>query len=393
MTPAAPGSLLGIPIDAHLVALLALPGMGPARLQCLLKVEPNPAQLWHRLGRGWPGSRPPIPDVVVKADQIWTRWVEGARELDLDEVWGRLERHAIGATILGGAAYPHRLAADLDPPVVLFFQGRLDLIASPLVAIVGTRRCSRYGHDVARRMGHDLAAAGVTVVSGLAAGIDGAAHHGCLEAGGVPVGVVAAGLDIAYPRRHAQLHRDVARQGVLLGEVPPGVAPDRWRFPARNRIIAALADAVVVVESGLTGGSLHTVAEALRRDLPVLAVPGPVGAPSSAGTNRLLAEGAGLVTNADDVLLVIGRTPADLSGRAAAVPVPEGVEGRVLELVPWRAVSIDDVCARSGLPVREALDVIDRLIMAGHLARTGGFLERALAPTESSEQSEPTGPQ
>ncbi len=371
-------ALFGLPVDAHLVALLSLPAMGPSRLHSLLATGVGPAALWDRLGQGWPGPRPPVPGLGSKAERVWTKWVEGARELELDMVWDRLQQHEIGATILGGAAYPPRLAADIDPPVVLFFQGRLDVITSPLVAIVGTRRCSRYGHDVARRMGCDLAAAGVGVVSGLAAGIDGAAHLGCLEARGVPVGVVAAGLDTAYPRHHAQLHRDVATSGVLLGEAPPGVTPERWRFPARNRIIAALADAVVVVESAERGGSLHTVAEALRRDIPVLAVPGPVGSVASAGTNQLLAEGAGLVTGAADVLLAIGHG-ARPGRRAEPPPPPDGEAGRILGLVPWRAVSIDQVCAQSELPVRQALDAIDRLVTAGHLARTGGFVERALA--------------
>src|SRR5262249_38747100 len=149
------------------------------------------------------------------------------------------------------------------------------------------------GIDVAFELGRDLAAAGVAVVSGLAVGIDASAHAGALHAAtSPPIAVVGSGLDVIYPRRNAVLWREVERRGLVLSQAPLGALPEKWRFPARNRLIAALADAVVVVESGTTGGSLHTVTEAVRRDRVVYAVPGPVRSDASAGTNRLLADGA-----------------------------------------------------------------------------------------------------
>src|SRR5204862_1786721 len=145
-------------------------------------------------------------------------------------------------------------------------------------------------------------AAGVAVISGLALGIDGAAHAGALEADiAPPIAVVGSGLDVIYPWRHRALWGAVEKQGVVLGEAPLGAAPEPWRFPARNRIVAALADVVIVVESRETGGSMHTVAEALRRDRPVFAAPGPVRSPTSTGTNRLLRDGAQVVCDATDV--------------------------------------------------------------------------------------------
>ena len=210
----------------------------------------------------------------------------------------------------------------------------------PRVAIVGTRRCTRYGFDLARELGADLAAAGVQVVSGLALGIDGAAHRGALDAAGgaPPIGVVASGLDVVYPRAPPAAVGGGRHRGSLLSECPLGTAPEAWRFPARNRIIAALADAVVVVESAGAGGSMYTVEEALARDRPVLAVPGSVRSAASAGTNRLLAEGAGVARDADDVLAAIGQPQRPGRRRRAAAGARAGrAGGRGAAVAPGRA--------------------------------------------------------
>jgi DNA processing protein len=200
------------------------------------------------------------------------------------------------------------LVEDPEPPGVLFWIGDLEALARPCVAIVGTRQCTGYGREVAHRLGHDLAESGVCVISGLALGIDGAVHQGVLAApgGAGPVGVAASGPDVPYPPRHRDLWRQVAKAGAIISETAPGQPAQAWRFPARNRIIAALSQAVVVVESHTAGGSMLTVTAAAERGIDVLAVPGPITSPASAGTNQLLHEGLAPVRHAGDVLAALG---------------------------------------------------------------------------------------
>jgi DNA processing protein len=198
------------------------------------------------------------------------------------------------------------LIDDPEPPLVLFARGDPAVLERRCVAIVGTRRATGYGRTVAKKLGADLTDAGVGVVSGLAIGIDGSAHEGVLAAGGRPIGVVGSGLDVVYPRRHGSLWSRTGSEGLLLSEAAMGMRPEPWRFPERNRIIAALAEVVVVVESGDAGGSQITVDAAIKRDITVMAVPGPVTSASSAGTNRLLVDGVAPVLGAEEILMALG---------------------------------------------------------------------------------------
>jgi DNA processing protein len=363
---------------AALAALSALPGIGPGRLRALLSGRAAP-EAWDDLVAG--GIR---PDAVLAAAcgrddpvALLERWAGAARRVDLAAI---AEQHrTAGVRILcpGDAEWPAALDADPDPPLVLFALGDASVIgAGPTVAIVGTRTATRYGVEVARDLGHALAAAGVSIVSGLAAGIDGAGHRGALDASTAPpVGVVGSGLDVVYPRGHRQLWHQVAAAGTVVSESPLGTLPARWRFPARNRIIAALSLAVVVVESAASGGAMHTVEEAVRRDRPVLAVPGPVTSRASAGTNRLLAEGAIPACDADDILVALG-----LGGAAGptkpAEPEPEGDAALVLRALGWQPATLDQLVLRTGL----ALEVVARLATSldadGWLATDGGWFER-----------------
>lgn len=205
----------------------------------------------------------------------------------------------------GDADFPAELANDVEPPSQLFVRGDLAALACRRVAIVGTRHATAYGRRIAYELGANLAASGVGIVSGLAIGIDAAAHEGALARNGRPIGVVASGLDNVYPRRHARLWEQVGRLGVLLTENPAQTAPLNWMFPRRNRMIAALAEIVVVVESAAKGGSMHTVESAMKRGIEVMAVPGPVGSPVSEGTNRLLVEGVAPVLGVEEVLTAL----------------------------------------------------------------------------------------
>src|SRR5581483_11973907 len=257
--------LSALPPEAWAVALAALPAMGPARLSALLGRWPPPEAWAAVTSKAWLHEPGVCAAVRTAPGPLADAWCEAARGVDVGAGWQQYVDARVGVATVSSGAYPSALAADIDPPPVVFFRGEPAAIAGPRVAIVGTRDATQYGLDVAYEFGRSLAASGVAVISGLALGIDGAAHAGAIA-------VVGSGLDVVYPRRHASLWRQVERSGVVVGEAPLGARPEPWRFPARNRIIAALADAVVVVESREHGGSMHTVAEAARRGRPVFAV-------------------------------------------------------------------------------------------------------------------------
>jgi DNA processing protein len=368
-----------LPPEAYAVALAALPAMGPARLHALLQ-RWSPADAWSAVT-----TRPGAVAAAVTRDgaALAAMWRAAAVVVDVGALW---QRHAAAGTnvaVLGHPEYPTPLRDDIEPPAVLFWQGDAAAVDGPRVGIVGSRRCSRYGRDVAFELGHDLAVAGVRVVSGLAIGIDGAAHAGALAApgGACPIAVVGSGLDVVYPRGHAELWRKVASRGVVFSEAPLGAPPERWRFPARNRIIAALADVLVVVESRHRGGSRHTVDAAADRDRVVLAVPGPVRSPTSAYPNELLHQGVGPARDAVDVLVALG-----LAGRApvpsspAAAPECDAVEVAVLDAVGWEPAAFDQVAQRvaeqAGHPLGAVAAALSRLEARGRLVEHDGRWER-----------------
>jgi DNA processing protein len=254
---------------------------------------------------------------------------------------------------------------------------------APTVALVGTRAPTRYGIGVAAQFGADLSAAGVSVVSGLALGIDGAAHEGACGAGAPPIGVVAGGLDDPYPRRHARLWERVASTGVIVSESPVGVPTEKWRFPVRNRLLAALSDVVVVVESRHHGGSRHTVEAAVDRGLPVGAVPGSIRSATSEGTNALLADGAFPVCSTGDILVALS-----LSGAAVAPPREEGArpsaprppdagpDRRVFDALSADPSPLDELARETGLELAELCGGLERLAQAGLARDVGGWWER-----------------
>ncbi len=365
--PAPPG-------EAFLAALTGLMGMGPRQLAALLEAHVEPAAAWAAVVSGAAAADPAVAGVLGRDPaRRAARWAAQARSTEPAEL---LARHrAAGVTLLTPwhPLWPPRLVDDPEPPAMLCTLGDPAALAGPACALVGTRSCSGEGRRTAHELGRDLADAGVAVVSGLALGIDGAAHRGAIAAGpgaGGPVGVVAGGVDVTYPPSHATLFHEVAVAGALVSEAPLGTPPERWRFPARNRIIAALADVVVVVESHERGGSMHTVDAAIERGRTVGAVPGPVRSPASAGTNALLADQALVVRDAGDVLVALGLGRSPIGGSASAMagtagaPL-EGDDAAVLEAVGFAPTSTDEVVADAGLGLGAALTSLQRLAAAG----------------------------
>ena len=421
-----------LPAEAWAVALATLPGCGQHRLRAVLHLADHDAEAaWSAVLDA--DRTAEIADAIGRGGAtVVSRWRRAARALDVARTWSSLTDAGVGVWVERGDGYPTALADDPDPPPILFWRGDPQSLEVPAVAIVGTRRCTAYGADVARSLGRDLASAGVAVVSGLALGVDGAAHEGALAAhhvdgrlvdpvdesfsapgrlspdtqrgeasvpgdvaapspdvpgaaaasvppAGPPIAVVGSGIDVVYPPRHRALWQRVAAHGLLLTEAPPGAAPEPWRFPRRNRILAALAKVVVVVESHASGGSLSTVRNAIDRGVTVMAVPGSVRSPSSAGTNRLLADGVAPVTCADDVLTALaleGVTVPTTSPRAADDGRATVDDSPVLAAVDWTPTATEDVLRRTGLSLGAAAKELARLEVEGLVRRRGAWWER-----------------
>jgi DNA processing protein len=267
----------------------------------------------------------------------------------------------ITSVVRGRPGYPSLLAELHDPPVRLYVRGEsAAVLGKPAVAVVGARSCSTYGAQVARALARELASAGLVVVSGLARGIDGEAHRGTLAAGGLTVAVLGCGIDRDYPRAHADLARRIAASGAVVSEYPAGVEPAPWQFPARNRIIAGLARATVVVEARRRSGALITADFALELGREVFAVPGEITSGLSAGTNDLIRQGATPLLAADDVLEALG-----LERAPPTVPDTLSAEARaVLARLADGARSPDELVRETSLPSPRVAVAITELELA-----------------------------
>ncbi len=340
-----------------LIGAAALPGVASGRLRRALE-EPDPRAALEALARSTARD-------LGETDLVRARgWARRALQT--------IRQAPIHVLLPGDPAYPDRLMTVSPPPCPLFARGRLELLETPIVAVVGTRRSSRYGRNVARRIAGGLAAADVTVISGLADGIDGIAHR----AAGLSrtIGVLGCGIDVAYPAGHRALQSAIGREGLLLTEQLPGTAPFGPNFPRRNRIIAGLSLGVVVVEAPEKSGALSTAAIAREHGADVFAVPGPITEDRSVGANGLIRDGAVLVTGAREVLqkLELPLPPEDVEEE---VP-PVELEGQGLAL--WRALDaeprhIDEISATVGLDSHRSLASLLSLEVQGHARQLPGL--------------------
>ena len=259
------------------------------------------------------------------------------------------------------ADYPRALADCPAPPRLLWARGNLALLEQPCVAIVGTRRATAYGERITRELSRTLARAGACVVSGLARGIDAAAHAGALEVRGATVAVLGTGLDVAFPRGHAALQERIAADGLLLTEQAPTDRAHGGSFPRRNRIIAAIASVTIVVEAGVKSGALITAAHALEMGRTVAALPGPIDSPQAQGSNELLRDGATMIASVADALALVGLT-APL--RREALPT-DGIERTVWDALAAGPADMDALCSRAKLPASAALAAVSALEVTG----------------------------
>ena len=274
--------------------------------------------------------------------------------------------------------YPELLRELHDPPPGLFLRGAggAELLRRPAVAIVGARACSSYGAQVARLLGRELAAAGLVVLSGLARGVDGEAHRGALDAGGLTIAILGCGIDRDYPAAHAQLAQRICERGLVASEYAPGVEPAPWRFPARNRIVAGLASATVIVEARERSGALITADFALETGREVFAVPGEITSSLSAGTNALLRLGATPLTSSGDVLETLGVTPAEAE---ASSPELSEAAIAVLAVLATEPAGADQLIRTTGLGAPGVARALAELELAGAVAEADG-LYRGVRP-------------
>ncbi len=343
------------PADAHAaVALSLLPGWCVrAAAERLRTGASASAILCDLLEAHWPGDAAKRGDVTSRARAA----IERAAE------------RQIGLLQWTAAEYPAALANIADPPPVLWYRGDLGALARPAVAIVGSRAGSPYALEVAARLASDLAALGLAVISGLARGVDSAAHRGALRVGGATVAILGSAVDVMYPPEHVPLAADiVAGGGLVLSELVPGTPPEpRW-FPRRNRLISGCCRAVVVVEAGEKSGSLITARLALEQGREVLAVPGNVLSGRNRGSHGLLRDGAKIVESADDIVEELGLPVASTAGTSRV-----GAADPLLAcMTPGEPCDLDDLAARSGLTPPRILARLLDLQLLGLVSRAGG---------------------
>jgi len=287
-----------------------------------------------------------------------------------DRAMATAERLDMTVVLYGAADYPGRLLNLTDPPSVLFLRGHRELLTAGGVAIVGSRKSTQRGRDVARRLARALAAKAVPVVSGLALGVDGAAHLGALDGAGPTVAVLGRGADQAYPRGHTHIFRRILEAGLVVSEFAPGTSPLPHHFPRRNRILAGLADTVVVVEAAARSGALITVEHALDLGLDVWAVPGPIDSPTCKGSNALLTDGARALVSLEDFVRTVGGGDIPSLSRGG---LPEGLEGVILRLMQDEPLEAAALARGAGADVPRTLVALSTLEVEGWVEQLPGM--------------------
>lgn len=370
-------AVVAVDARAAALAIVSLASMTPARLDALLARWPDPRDVVRAIAR----RDGEVVDVLVARSPLTgarafaaltARW---SNEVDVPGAQRVLVRRGTHVLLAGADGYPIREEIPRRPAVLLAEGPSVDVLVGPRVAIVGTRAASLQGLDDARQLGRALAESGCSIVSGMAIGIDAAAHEGALDAGGVAIGVLATGLDVVYPRRHRALFDRVRASGLLVSESAFGTTPEPTRFPVRNRIIAAMADVVVVVEATIKGGARITAERALEYGRPLFAMPGSRRNPAAAGCNALLADGAHPLLDPSDVLLAVGMTEGCRRGWAPRRDAGASEDARAcVRACGGEPATTDQLAARTGLDPTALARALAECQRMGLLRPSRGFL-------------------
>ena len=383
--------------DSHKIAatqIAMLPWMTPKRLRTLLSMG-DPQEIRLILSQWSSQQRAPMVDIAAHIHALLTTHCSQKVLRLLGDVWCEALNNSVDLpeslttmdlNVFGSANYPSQLIDDQNAPPLLYSRGDLDLLQRRRVGIVGTRNATEHGRSTAFTFAKVLSRHGVAVVSGLARGIDAAAHRGVLAAvkestdNAGPIAVVATGLDVVYPREHIGLWNEVGESGLLLSENPPGTGPLPFRFPLRNRIIAGLSEVLLVVESRLDGGSLITVREALARGVTVMAVPGATSTKAAQGTNMLIRDGALVALEPDDVLMALGLDTRRQVEHFDSRLLPVGADSGVLDLIRSDPLTLNDIARladeKLAMSFGDVALSLGRLEAQGWLMCTAGWFER-----------------
>ena len=328
----------------------------------------------------------------LRAAGLDTRVVSAITEvrtkIDPHDELDRVQKAGVDVLTWHDPTYPRLLREIDDLPPVLYIRGELTDDDQRSVTIVGTRKPTAYGKEAARHLSGDLASAGVTVVSGLARGIDGIAHRAALEAGGRTLGVMGSGLDVPYPPEHAGLMRQMAENGAVISEYPLGTKPDARHFPRRNRLLSGLSLGTLVIEAPERSGTFSTIRSALEQNREVLCVPGSIYSPASALTNQMIREGAKLVMNAEDVLeeLNLGAATAHQSPLPGLDEPVSGDEAAIYEVLNLDPQHIDDLSRRTEIPVTRVMGALSVMELRGQVRQVGrmNFIRARASPAHDT---------
>lgn len=362
------------------VAFSLVKGIGAVRFQAILNYFGDPQIAW-----GAPGEA--LHEAGL-SDKVVENVIELRSSIDLDLIWEQLQAKGISVLIQTDDAYPRRLREIEQPPPVIYQLGELTEGDEWAVAVVGTRRVTAYGRQVAEEIAGTLARNGITVVSGLARGVDSISHQAALNAGGRTVAVLGSGVDRIYPPENRNLAEQIIQHGALISDYPPGTPPEASNFPPRNRLISGLSLAVVVVEAGGTSGALITASFAADQGRDVFAVPGNITSPGSKGTNRLIRDGAAPLLNPEQVLEALELTMVAEQRTARVVLPADAVEAQLFEALGSEPLHIDEIRTRTEIPIEKVTASLALMELKGMVRQVGGMQYIALREVKEAYQDD-----
>jgi DNA processing protein len=350
---------------AYWVGFNLVKGIGSVRLNQIREFYGSLEVAWNSPAEGLVSAG--LPQKVVE------NFTKIRQQLDLNRVMDEIGKKGIKILTLQDEDYPRRLKEINQPPPVLYVKGSINVEDEWAVAVVGTRRVTAYGRQVASEIAQFLAQNGITVISGLARGVDAISHQAALKAGGRTVAVLGSGVDVVYPPEHAKLANEITSQGALVSDYPVGTQPDGINFPPRNRIISGLSMATIVVEAGEKSGALITAEFAVEQGKEVFAVPGSILTPQSEGTNRLIEQGARPLLKMSEILdtLKLEQIPEKQNSRRQFPLNP--IETKLLSALSQDPIHIDEVCSQAGLPISEVSATLTMLELKGMVSQVGGM--------------------
>ncbi|WP_345325475.1 DNA-processing protein DprA [Candidatus Villigracilis proximus] len=350
-------------------------GIGAIRMQSLIAY-------FGDLETAWSADPASLAEAGLGAKVI-ERVLIARQKVDLDQVWAKIEAQGIKILTWQDEAYPSRLKEIAQPPPVLYIRGEYlpdDLFA---VAIVGTRRVTPYGRQVTEELSTFLASNGITVISGLARGVDAIAHQTALKAGGRTIGILGSGVDKIYPPEHLKLAEQMMERGAIISDYAPGTPPDASNFPPRNRIISALSLAVVVIEAGETSGALITAEFAAEQGREIFAVPGSILAPQSKGTNKLIQNGAQPLLSVNDIMQALDITRIGEHKAVRKVIPTDETEARLLQVITHEPLHVDEIRNQSELPIEKVSATLALMELKGMVRQVGGMNYVAVREAQS----------